>query len=146
MLGGCTSFDSYVWNCAGLCIGQNILDIYALRKQYIKSGTGGVRGGVKWGQWWVEKNKIELFLCTFFGYFAIILIIPSQTRFSLQIIFSIAFFVQSIYFNKPYLRQSVSLKCHVVREGRARSARWAQVGTVLWKCNGTAKRSKEKNN
>ena len=98
VLGGCTSFDSYVWNCAGLCIGQNILDIYALRKQYIKSGTGGVRGessGAS-GEW--KIIHIELFLCTFFGYFAKNIIIPSQTRFSLQsfLSFFYCFFVQAI--------------------------------------------------
>ena len=65
VLGGCTSFDRYVWNCAGLCIGQNILDIYALRKQYIKSGTGGVRGessGAS-GEW--KKIKLNCFSAQF---------------------------------------------------------------------------------
>ena len=69
MLGGGTSFDSYVWNCAGLCIGQNILDIYALRKQYIKSGTGGVRGessGAS-GEW------KKIILNCFFAHFLVIL-------------------------------------------------------------------------
>ena len=45
VLGGCTSFDSYVWNCAGLCIGQNILDIYALQKTVYQIWNG--RGA--WG-------------------------------------------------------------------------------------------------